>query len=244
MSDTEGVSHPILEELTLRLDEARRTGRRDRPFITLAYAQSLDGSIAGQGHRPLTLSGPSSMVLTHELRAAHEAILVGLGTVQADDPQLNVRLTEGEDPQPVVVDSQLRISPSCQLMRQGRKLWLATTEAASRSREEALQAQGVDVLRVSALGNGWVDLEALVHRLFERGVADVLIEGGARILNGFLRARLADYVVLTVAPQFVGGVPALCESELSPPFPRLLSWRSERVGEDLVIAGELSWSSE
>jgi 3,4-dihydroxy 2-butanone 4-phosphate synthase/GTP cyclohydrolase II len=79
-----------------------------RPFVTLAYAQSLDGSLAARRGEPLSLSGLESQKLTHRLRASHSAILVGISTLLADDPQLNVRLVEGENPQPVVLDSRLR----------------------------------------------------------------------------------------------------------------------------------------
>lgn len=235
---------PFLAELCAMLDQAERTlSERARPFVTLAYAQSLDGSIAGEGRRPLTLSGASSLQLTHELRAAHDAILVGIGTVLADDPRLNVRLVSGTDPQPIVVDSRLRLPESSHLLQNGRGVWLAATEAAEDSEVERVSSRGADVLRMPALENGWVDLEALMSDLIERGISHVLVEGGARILTSFLKVRLADYVVLTVAPRFVGGVPALIQHELSP-FPRLSSWRSERVGDDLVLAGELSWTEE
>ena len=107
---------PILDQVSECLRSApahrRRTGR---PFVTLSYAQSLDGSIADRPGRPLALSGPQAMALTHGLRAAHEAILVGIGTVLADNPRLNVRLVDGPDPQPMVVDSRLRFPPYANL---------------------------------------------------------------------------------------------------------------------------------
>lgn len=242
MLERDRVLSPILGELYARLESAdRKNASRARPFVTLAYAQSLDGSIAGEGRRRLSLSGPSSLQLTHELRAAHDAILVGIETVLSDNPKLNVRLVPGSDPQPIVVDSRLRLPESAHLMERGRGTWLAVTSDAGEEEERRAVARGADVLRTRALDNGWVDLEALLARVSERGVSHVLVEGGARILTSFLRARLADYVVITVAPQFVGGVSALCESELTP-FPRLRAWRTERVGDDLVVAGELSWS--
>jgi riboflavin-specific deaminase-like protein len=187
------------------------------------------------------LSGPSSLQLTHELRAAHDAILVGIGTVLSDDPHLTVRLVPGSDPQPIVVDSRLRLPDASHLMANGRGTWLAATLDAPEHEEARARARGVDVLRTPALDNGWVDLHPLVASLRERGVSRLLVEGGARILTSFLKARLVDYVVVTVAPQFVGGIPALCDNEMSP-FPRLRSWHSERVGDDLILAGELGWS--
>ena len=241
---TERVVSSILSDLHLRLEESRvQASGRGRPFVTLAYAQSLDGSIAGEGNRPLKLSSPSSLQLTHELRASHDAILVGIATVLADNPRLNVRLASGEDPRPIVVDSRLRIPRDAHLLDCGRGVWLATTEAAASSAEVELQSRGALILRVRALENGWVDLEALLERLEKCCVRRLLVEGGARILSSFLESKLVDYVVVTVSPRFVGGVRPLDSRELSS-FPGLVSWRAERVGEDLVVAGGLVWPPE
>lgn len=231
---------PILSELHLRLEVAEaRAGRRGRPHVTLAYAQSLDGSIAGKGNRPMSLSSFGSLQLTHELRAAHDAILVGIGTVLSDNPRLNVRLASGEDPRPIVVDSRLRIPKDARLLQNGRGVWLAATDRAAILAETELQSRGATVLRLQALPNGWVNLEALLGRLAERGVRHVLVEGGARILTSFFEARLADYLVVTISPRFVGGLRPLDSREL-PSSPFVVGWRSERVGEDLVVAGELA----
>ena len=240
MKDRNGMSGTILEDIHAQLDVAKRVENSSaRPFVTLAYAQSLDGSIAGEDRRPLSLSSSASLTLTHQLRAAHDVILVGIGTVLADDPHLNVRLVDGEDPQPVVVDSRLRLPDTSRLLNSDKRPWLVTTEHFTTDREESLKNKGVDVLRTPPLPNGWVDLEALLQDLADKGISHVLVEGGARVLTSFLRACLVDYVVLTVAPLFVGGIPALYGQELLP-FPRLKTWRSERFGEDLVLSGSLS----
>jgi GTP cyclohydrolase II len=152
----------IMDEVRSALEAApehcRRTGR---PFLTLSYAQSLDGSIADRPGRPLALSGSQSMALTHGLRAAHEAILVGIGTVLADNPRLNVRLVAGKDPQPVVVDSRLRFPPYANLLKNGRTPWIATCEDADWERQESLEGAGAKVLRLAG-NNGWVDLDGLL----------------------------------------------------------------------------------
>jgi 3,4-dihydroxy 2-butanone 4-phosphate synthase/GTP cyclohydrolase II len=233
---TERVVSSILADLHPRLEAAATN--RGRPFVTLAFAQSLDGSIAGEGNRPLCLSGESSLALTHELRAAHDAILVGIGTVIADNPRLNVRLVNGRDPRPIVVDSRLRIPRDAHLLANGSQVWLAATVSAEGAAERELEARGARVLRMPALPNGWVDLDVLLERLALGGVRHLLVEGGARILTSFLTAELVDYLVVTLSPRFVGGVRALSSGELSP-YPRLGGWRAERVGDDLVVAGEI-----
>jgi riboflavin-specific deaminase-like protein len=236
-------SSDVLVELSSRLTSAERNrADRERPLVTLSYAQSLDGTIAAADKRRLFLSCAQSMRLTHELRALHNAILVGIGTVLADDPQLNVRLVDGRNPQPVVVDSKLRLPLDANLLKSGRATWLAATEAAATEAEAAVAARGGEVLRMPQLTNGWVDIKALLAELTHRGIDHVLVEGGTRILTSFLQSRLVDYVVVTISPCFVGGTPALQPHQLSPP-PRLSHWHSARFGEDLVVFGELDGSS-
>ena len=104
--------------------------RLGRPLVTLSYAQSLDGCIAARAGERLALSGPESMQLTHQFRAAHNAILVGIGTVLADNPRLTVRLVQGQDPQPVVLDSHLRIPLEASLLHNSRRPWIACLEDA------------------------------------------------------------------------------------------------------------------
>src|SRR4029079_19395558 len=119
-------------EVLADLNRARaRTPRTDRPFVTLAYAQSVAGSIALEPGRPFALSGPESMRLTHALRAAHDGILIGIGTLLSDDPRLTVRLVQGKSPQPVVVDSQLRTPLQARLFNgvPPRAAWIAATDA-------------------------------------------------------------------------------------------------------------------
>ncbi len=111
------VMDRVKTALAAASEHRQRTGR---PLVTLSYAQSLDGSIADRPGRPLSLSGSQCMTLTHGLRASHDAILVGIGTVLADNPRLNVRLVTGESPQPVIVDSRLRFPPYANLLRHGR----------------------------------------------------------------------------------------------------------------------------
>ncbi|MEZ4684476.1 MAG: GTP cyclohydrolase II, partial [Caldilineaceae bacterium] len=99
------------------------------PFVTLSYAQSIDGSIAAADGRPLRISGDRAMQMTHMLRAAHDAILVGVGTVLADDPRLTVRLAPGNDPQPIILDSSLRTPLTARCLQNARAPWLITTKA-------------------------------------------------------------------------------------------------------------------
>jgi GTP cyclohydrolase II len=219
----------------------RRTGR---PLVTLSYAQSLDGSIADRPGRPLALSGDQSMIFTHSLRALHDAILVGIGTVLADNPRLNVRLVEGKSPQPVIVDSRLRFPPYANLLRNGRTPLIATGEGADPERQEALEAAGARVLRLPGQ-NGWVDLVSLLAHLGKMGVNRLMVEGGAQIITSFLASRLVDQVVLTIAPLLVGGLRVVDNLGHSPlrRFPRLRRLSYRQLGDDLVLRGEPDWEA-
>ncbi len=213
-----------------------------RPFVTLSYAQSLDGCVAAQSGKHLDISAPPSLTMTHALRAAHDAILVGIGTALADDPSLTVRLVEGDNPQPVVVDSRLRLPTTARLLQTPRRVWIATTDAAPKERQQALEAAGGRILRLPATEDGRVNLAALLTRLGEMGLRSLMVEGGPSILTSFLAARLADYAVVTVAPIFVGGVHAVngpLHSSLDQ-LPRIHNPQVIPVGPDVTLWGALA----
>jgi 3,4-dihydroxy 2-butanone 4-phosphate synthase/GTP cyclohydrolase II len=220
----------------------RRTGR---PFVTLSYAQSLDGCIAAQPGQPLALSGSQSLILTHKLRAAHDAILVGIGTVLADDPQLNVRLVAGDNPQPVVVDSRLRFPLNANLLQHPPLPWIATSRQTGESRQQALEIVGARVLCLPTNAKGQVDLAVLLEQLGDLGVNSLMVEGGAGVITSFLSERLVDYMILTIAPTLVGGLSAVNHLEQFDPahLPRLSNPRSEWMGKDLILSGRLSWEA-
>jgi 3,4-dihydroxy 2-butanone 4-phosphate synthase/GTP cyclohydrolase II len=212
---------------------------RCRPFVTLSYAQSLDGSIAGPHGAPLRLSGPEALCLTHRLRASHDAILVGIGTILADDPRLTVRLVQGDSPQPIVLDSRLRFPLTAQLLRDGqRRPWVATTAAADPGAVAALTLAGATVLTVLATDTGRVDLAPLLADLAARGIQRLMVEGGAAVITSFLDEGLVDQLVITVSPRLIAGVRAVSASPRPLPSLRNVHW--QRLGDDLVVRGDLA----
>jgi len=214
-----------------------------RPTVTLSYAQSLDGSIAARRGQPLAISGPESMRMTHELRASHDAILVGVNTVLADDPRLTVRLATGESPQPIIIDSRLRMPLTAKLLQNPIAPWIATTEKATMARQRELETAGARVLRLPTAVNGGVNLAALLNQLADMGVKNLMVEGGAGIIASFLKAQLVDRVVLTIAPFFVGGVNAIggLLSLDGVSLPRLDNVRYQSLGQDMVVSGDVVW---
>ncbi len=217
--------------------------RRDRPYVTLSYAQSLDGSIAARRGEPLAISGPEAMRLTHLMRAQNDAILVGVGTVIADDPRLTVRHVRGPDPQPVVVDSRLRFPLWARMLKGERRPWIFTTDAADNGRQAALEAAGARVIRLPADPNGLVNLTALLAYLNGRHMRSLMVEGGATVISSFLTERLADRLVLTIAPRLLGGLNALdgLGHLNGRVMPRLSQPRYQALGQDMILFGELVW---
>lgn len=207
-----------------------------RPRVTVTYAQSLDGSLAAATGRPLALSGPEALAYTHRLRAEHAAILVGLGTVQADNPRLTVRHAAGPHPQPILLDSQLRCPLDAALLSHPtHHLWIAARADAPAERRAALEAAGAQVLPLPEAAAGRVSLPALLDELGARGVDTLMVEGGAQVITAFLTQDLADRLIITIAPRLVGGVRALA-APLDLPLPNA-QWRC--LGPDLICEAVL-----
>lgn len=187
------------------MDAQRPSALRSRPSVTLSYAQTLDGRLATRGGSSQWIGGPESLRFAHQLRAAHQGIMVGVGTVLADDPRLTVRLVPGADPLRVVVDGALRTPPGAAVLRDGAApgTLLACREDADPARVAALRALGAAVLPLPA-GPGGLDLVALLAHLAARGVGSLMVEGGARLITSLLRARLADRMAVCVAPKVLG----------------------------------------
>jgi 5-amino-6-(5-phosphoribosylamino)uracil reductase/diaminohydroxyphosphoribosylaminopyrimidine deaminase/5-amino-6-(5-phosphoribosylamino)uracil reductase len=217
-----------------------------RPSITLAYAQTLDGRSATASGSSQWISGPESLRFAHALRASHDAIMVGVGTVLADDPRLTVRLAAGRDPLRVVADSRLRTPASAAVLRDGAAAGtiLAHTAAAPAGRRESLADTGALLLELPEAPGGGVDLAALLAALADRGVGALMVEGGARLITALLRARLADRLAVTVAPKILGaGTSAVGDlgiARLGDAY-TLTDVRVTPYGADIVIDGRISY---
>jgi len=217
-----------------------------RPLVTLSYAQSLDGSLSLRRGVPTALSGPQAMQLTHRLRAAHDAILVGIGTILSDDPRLTVRLVEGRNPQPVVLDGQLRFPLQAKLL-QGEPLpWIATRQrsidpAAHQQKRSALEARGARLLEIPLDENNDLSLPALLAKLADMGINSLMVEGGSRVITSFLTSCLVDQFAITIAPLFLAGLPAirLPTQNGSTIFPTPRDMGYDRLDDDLIVWGRL-----
>lgn len=212
---------------------------RGRPLVTLKLAASLDGRIATRTGASRWISGAQARQLVHRWRDEMDAVMVGIGTVLADDPRLTCRRRGGRDPLRVVVDSRLRIPLTARVLTKKAAPATLLASAMSEGRKvSALRARGATVL--SAPGRaGRVSLRRLLDVLGRRGVASVLLEGGATLAASALREGLVDRLYLFLAPMMIGGdgqalLAPLGVSRLSG-APRLRIVASERVGEDWLV---------
>ena len=249
------VSVGTLEAEARRLNEAfvhfHTVGT---PFLTLKAAMTLDGKIATYSGDSKWITGEAARRYVHRLRAQSGAVMIGIGTLLADDPLLTARLQQEEPPrQPlrIVVDSRLRTPTDAQAVRfaaqspADRPLLIATTESADRARECALQREGVEILRLPAGEDGRVDLAALCAHLAHRRIISVLVEGGGTLHAALLETRLAHKALFFIAPMLVGGrnAPTPVEGSgvaaISQAIP-LDSLRVRRFGTDLAVEGSIA----
>jgi diaminohydroxyphosphoribosylaminopyrimidine deaminase/5-amino-6-(5-phosphoribosylamino)uracil reductase len=217
-----------------------------RPIVTLSYAQTLDGRLATSTGSSQWISSPESLRFSHELRAEHDAIAVGVGTVRKDDPRLTVRLAAGRSPLRVVVDSALRTPLTAAILAEGAApgTVLAVTDRAPAAKRDEVRALGATVLCLSTNAEGRVDLVALLATLYQRGVGSVLVEGGAEMITALLQARLVDRLVVCLAPKILGaGIEAVGDLGIRE-LARALILTDTSVtpyGVDLVLDGRLEY---
>ena len=234
-----------IEDLRACLSRAKAfRARHNRPFITVSYAQSVDGSIASKNRLPIQLSGPESAILTHQIRAASDAILIGIGTLLADDPRLTVRLAEGSNPQPIVLDTHLRTPVSARLVTQSdRSPWIIKSQDKHSYRIEALKNAGATPLPCATGRDGKIDLHALMAILDERQVNSIMVEGGAKVITSFVHSELIDQFIITVSPRLVGGLPVIDSSGLNLNSNLMLGHVSyQRLGNDLILWTRPEWN--
>ncbi|MEQ4482540.1 RibD family protein [Cohnella silvisoli] len=213
------------------------------PYCTITYAQSIDGSIAAGAGCALAISGMESLKMTHSLRANHDAILVGIETVLADDPLLTVRLVSGEHPQPVVLDTNLRFPEDARILSNPKRPWLMTGNNICQNRRANLEQSGARVYPLRKNDSGQVDLSHLLRTLGELGIRSLMIEGGARVIAGFLEHRLGNQLIVTTSPMLVGGLRPVGMKSSDSSYPLLSQTVYEQWGADMVMASDLEWAS-
>jgi len=235
----------VLEEACKRINERFfkfiRTGI---PFVTLKYAQTLDGRIATSAGHSRWISSEKSLSFAHMLRSHHDAAVIGVGTLLTDNPELTTRLTRGRNPLRVVVDSHLRtpLDSGILINQNTAKTIIASTSNADSEKRERLDKMGIETMVIEQDDNHRVDLTKLFAELGKRKISSVLVEGGAAVITSLLKGKLVDRVVIIIAPKIVGkgveavgdlGIKSMNES-LKLTYKKIL-----RKGDDLIIDGRI-----
>ncbi|CAG8527237.1 7334_t:CDS:2 [Acaulospora colombiana] len=257
------------------------------PFVTLTYAQSLDGMISGRGGGSLTLSCEESMIMTHRyfnmlqtslkritcldsdhfllsahvrLRILHDGILVGIGTLLNDDPRLTARLFDPSEessvrqPQPIILDSKLRFPLSARMLSskaQGCKApWIFTDQIHDINKRQLLEQSGARVIPINSDPEGKLSIDHLLKTLRDPpfSISRLMVEGGAQVINSFLRSGMVNLLVVTIAPILVGAnaVSVTCngldedhKNEGDDIFPTLSIVEYKQFGKDIVMVAKV-----
>lgn len=219
-------------------------------FLSLKLALSLDGRIASRTGRSKWITGPESRAHGHALRARHDAVMVGVNTVIADDPRLTVRAVSGKSPARVVIDSKLRIPEGARLVTSAREIstCIMTTTRADAQRVALLESLGVSVVRVPSTAEGRCDMRAVLRELAKREVVSVLCEGGAELAGTLLAGKQVERLYAFIAPLLLGprGRPGAVDwagPEGPSDAPRLVNPEWELHGRDAFVSGRIEYPS-
>jgi diaminohydroxyphosphoribosylaminopyrimidine deaminase/5-amino-6-(5-phosphoribosylamino)uracil reductase len=261
----------LCEQECLQVNEVYYKFRRSGlPFVTVKFAASLDGRIATSSGDSQWISNPLSLRFAHQLRREHDAVLVGIGTVVADDPQLTVRLVKGPSPIRIIVDTSLRIPESARVLVDvhTQHTIIATTDCADMSRVSRLERLGAEILVLPRAprtgrpvhpareqrGQGGeapdffgVDLSRLLAALGDRQIASLLVEGGSGIITSLLANRSVERVVAVIAPKIIGnGIDAIGDLGINRLRDAITftSVRTSKLGGDVIFDGRIRLAAE
>lgn len=222
-----------------------------RPHVTLKLALSSDGKIGGAGRTPIAITGDEVRTRVHMFRAQSDAILVGIGTVQADNPQLNSRLPgmDAYSPVRVILDRHLRLSPTSNLARSARNipLWVFADTTVEPSSATLLEAEGVQIIHTHCPNNR-LNLNAVLHELALRGISRLMVEGGSRVAASFVDSDLADEIwlyrsAIVVGSDGIGPLDGLPLSTITQ-SPRYRVREIEKLGPDTLTIYERASCSQ
>ena len=241
------VTIPVLEQEARALIQPWiKYITQHRSYLSLKLAVSLDGRIATRTGASKWITCAESRSRVHELRVAHDAVMIGINTVTADDPRLTVRDVPGRNPIRIIVDSKLRIPMTSHLIGTAHEVptCIITTLDASRAVGETLESAGVSLIRVPGTAEGRCDMQMALAELAAREVVSVLCEGGAELAGSLLAAGLVDEMHVFVAPVLLGprGRPGAVDwagPENPSDAPRIENPRWELCGADAYVSGSL-----
>lgn len=216
------------------------------PFITVKIAQTLDGQIATCSGHSRWITTEAARIEAHRIRAANDAILIGVGTVLTDDPQLTVRHVKGRTPRRLVLDSELKIPLDSKLLSDEltEQTIIVTTAASSTDKVKRVQDKGAEVLITEADRNGQVDIHKLMPKLGAKGITSVLVEGGNRVFTSIFKSRIVDRLICFIAPKITGlGIAAVGDLGIRNINAAIgiKNIRIKRFEDDVMITGSPVW---
>lgn len=237
----------VLREAAQKLNEAFiKHITSKRPFVILKIAQSIDGKIATASGESKWITGPEARAMVHKLRNEVDALLVGSGTVNADNPSLDCRTRGSRNPFRVIVDSRLQISLRAKVLRhKDRKTIIAATAKADKTKLDKLERRGIRILIIREK-SGRVDLNSLMTELGKLGITSVMIEGGSSIAASALSERIVDKVMFFTAPKIIGGIDAVPSIGGTSPArlqnaPTLKDMQVVKSGNDFLLEGYIEY---
>jgi diaminohydroxyphosphoribosylaminopyrimidine deaminase/5-amino-6-(5-phosphoribosylamino)uracil reductase len=237
------ISTGLLEPEARRQNEVYFHGLKyHRPFVALKLAATLDGMIADTKGRSQWISGPESRDRVQQLRAEYDAVLVGAGTVRADNPRLTCRLPGRRHPLRVILDDELITSPRTRLLSRPGRTIIFCARRVSAPRRQRLASHRVEVIPVRENPKGRLAWTDVLDQLHQRNVASLLIEGGAEVASSALKAGIVSKLYLFMAPRILGKGKSfsagLGEQSLHRSL-RLREWQAAPIGSDLLVQGYL-----
>ena len=199
----------VLENECKKLNESfEKYTTKGLPFVTLKIAQTLDGKIAYKTGNSKWITNPTSRKLVHHFRSRYDAVLVGARTVIKDNPKLTVRDAEGRNPLRIVIDGDFRVDPKSNIFTPSEvKTILFTTPKVVRTnskKKNILTKSGIEIIELEPKRNGFISLSEVLQMLAARGIASVLVEGGAQIFSSFIQEQLVDKLLVFIAPKIFG----------------------------------------
>lgn len=244
----------IRTDVGIMEDEARRLNEAfikyitvKTPFVTVKAAESLDGKIATRLGESRWITSSAAREYVHRLRYETDAVLTGINTILKDDPSLNARVKgkiSAKQPLRIILDDRLRIPLNAKVLKsQGGKVIIAVLKAAPREKIERLKAEGAEILTIKAK-NQRVGIKDLLRKLADRGVADVLIEGGSEVIASAFEAGVVDRAIFFIAPKIIGGRQALGSvggrgaGKITDTI-ELRDVEVERIGRDILVKGRV-----
>jgi riboflavin-specific deaminase-like protein len=239
----------VLADLNAAFETWKSQGLFDRPFVTLSYAQSLDGSVAVEKGKPTVISSKESLAITHQLRSWHDGILIGIGTLLSDNPRLTARMGAIKQPQPIVLDSNLRFPRDAHLLSHEKSPWIFSLREGQDLIAESFTQLGCRLFHIPPTEKS-IDLMQVLKTLKKEGLKSVMVEGGGEVISAFLRSQLVDHAVITISSTFIGGYNVLSSSIMGVDqnqqdnhFPRIAPTALETIGNDIILSGPVVYSN-